>query len=84
MVAEVYQHGDLTIIELKGDMRRCDRSQRQQKIFNSIGEKVLLRAEKLEEWDSTTISLVYQIMRRACDVEFDSCPEGLKKWRSWR
>ena len=79
MTVEFYKHRDLTIIELKGDLRKFDSPQQQRAIFEHIDDNVRLQAQDLQYWDSTTVALLYQIMRRACKVEFVNCPQGLQK-----
>lgn len=79
MSIEIKKQKDTLVIELSGDMRKFDNPKELGKIIKSISGNVLVRANNLEYWDSTTISVIYEIMRKSENAKLEKLPQGLKK-----
>lgn len=78
MGLKISQRSDLTIIEFVGDMRHFDAPLEMQDLLKEIHHNILIKAEALTAWDSTTTSVIYQIIRQADKVKFENMPQGLE------
>ena len=73
------QQPKVTIIELQGDMRKFDHPEELAKIITAAKSNLLVKADNLEAWDSSTVAAVYSIVRQAQKVKLEKFPQGLKK-----
>lgn len=78
MALKITQTAQKTTIELSGDMRRFDAAPKLQNLLQNKPAAVLIDADNLTDWDSTTASIIYQIMRSSADVKLQNIPQGLK------
>lgn len=79
MEITIKQEQNLSIVELQGDLRKFDQPDKLNKILASVTKDVLLKADKLEDWDSTTCAAIYSIIRHAENYKLEKFPRGLKK-----
>ncbi len=77
MALKITHHLQTTTIELSGDMRRFDASIELQNLLQNKPTSILINAKNLQFWDSTTASIIYQIMRSSADVKLQNLPKGL-------
>ena len=78
MGLKISQQPNLTTIELIGDMRQFDNSAEVRNLLKNINQTVLIKADALTSWDSTTASVIYQIARHANQTKFKNVPQGLE------
>lgn len=81
MQLDISQKGKNLIIKLIGDFRHFDNPDLSQSILEKTDKysNIVIDANKLTHWDSTTVSFVYEIMKSAQSIKFENIPHGLKK-----
>lgn len=78
MGLKISQQSNLTVIKLEGDMRQFDAPLEVQNLLSKTHNKIIIKADTLTSWDSTTTSIIYQIIRHADQVKFENMPQGLE------